>query len=298
MGKSQYFKKVLVWILIGVGGIEIFLVLWLFQAQQAKNDLFVSFLDIGQGDSTLIRTPQHHTILIDAGPTGAVLQKLGKALPFYDRAIDLAIITHPQTDHFAGFLDVAERYTIKQLITSDIPYKSPEWSAFTQKVVAHRIPVSFVSSERTITIEDGVSIELVWPISTAVDTLHLPDANEGSVVALLRYGEHEFLFTGDISADTEAQLLAHNLIPDIDILKVAHHGSKTSSSEEFIAQAQPEIAVMMLGRDNTFGHPNARTLRTLNQAGVIFYRTDTDGDVTVASDGNTYVVRTHFVGEF
>ncbi|HLD19690.1 MAG TPA: MBL fold metallo-hydrolase [Patescibacteria group bacterium] len=298
MVKSQYFKKKIVVLVITIIVIEFFLVIFIFQSPRGKRHLMVSFLDIGQGDSTLIRTPGNHTILIDAGPTGAVVQKLGKALPFYNRTIDLAIITHPQTDHFAGFLDVAERYTIKQLITSDIPYKSPEWEAFTQKVVAQSIPVSFVSSQRAITIEDGVTIELLWPIATAVDTLHLPDANEGSVVALVRYGDHEFLFTGDISADTEAQLLSHNLIPDIDVLKVAHHGSKTSSSEEFIAQAQPEIGVILLGRDNPFGHPNARTLRTLNQAGVVVYRTDTDGDVTIASDGITYAVRTHFIGGF
>ncbi len=298
MVKSQYFRKKIVVLVIIIIVIEFFLVIFLFQSSHEKRHLMVSFLDIGQGDSTLIRTPGNHTILIDAGPTGAVVQKLGKALPFYDRTIDLAIITHPQTDHFAGFLDVAERYTIKQLITSDIPYKSHEWEAFTQKVVAQNIPVSFVSSQRTITIEDGVTIELLWPIAEAVDTLHLPDANEGSVVALVRYGDHEFLFTGDISADTEAQLVSHNLISDIDVLKVAHHGSKTSSSETFIMQAQPEIGVMMLGRDNPFGHPNARTLRTLNQARVVVYRTDTDGDVTIASDGITYAIRTHFIGGF
>ncbi|OGY68806.1 MAG: hypothetical protein A3H59_01145 [Candidatus Jacksonbacteria bacterium RIFCSPLOWO2_02_FULL_43_9] len=298
MRKSNCLKKKLIFLLIIIGVVEVFLLIFLFQSSREKNHLIVSFLDIGQGDSTLIRTPRNHTILIDAGPTGTVVQKLGKALPFYDRTIDLAIITHPQTDHFAGFLDVAERYAIKQLITSDIPYSSPEWEAFTKKVSEFHIPVSFVSSQRTMILEDGVSLELLWPISMAVDTLHLPDANEGSVVALLRYGEHEFLFTGDISADTESQLLANNLIPDIDVLKVAHHGSKTSSSKEFITQAQPEIAVIMVGRDNSFGHPNARTLLTLNQAGSVVYRTDIDGDVTFASDGRTYALRTHFIGEF
>jgi len=120
MRKSNCLKKKLIFLLIIIGVVEVFLLIFLFQSSREKNHLIVSFLDIGQGDSTLIRTPRNHTILIDAGPTGTVVQKLGKALPFYDRTIDLAIITHPQTDHSARTNSIRQKTVVR---VSAVPMK-------------------------------------------------------------------------------------------------------------------------------------------------------------------------------
>lgn len=278
-----------------MGAIVFFLLLY-FKPTQTQNQLKITFLDVGQGDSVLIQTPYQQNVLIDGGPDNTLVQKLGRKLPFYDRTIDLIIITHPQSDHFFGFIDVLERYTVERIITADIPYETEEWKEFVNLAQQKNVPTHFVTSQQRISLGEDLSLTFLWPLEENINTQALKDANEGSVVAELFYKDQKYLFAGEITQEIEKQLIEKGLFHDIDVLKVAHHGSKTSTSKEFIQATTPELAIIMAGRDNRFGHPSFKTLRTLEDSHITTFRTDMHGDISITSNGIEYSTAVQFSG--
>jgi|SaaInlV_165m_DNA_2_1040747.scaffolds.fasta_scaffold34167_2 competence protein ComEC len=280
---------------IFLGALGLLLVFY-FSPTQALKQLEITFFNVGQGDSVLIQTPYQQNIIIDGGPDNSLIQKLGRTLPFYDRTIDLIIITHPQSDHFFGFIDVLERYKVERIITADIPYETEDWKAFVLLAQQKNIPTHFVSSERSITLGEDLFLTFLWPQEQFINTQTLKDANEGSVVAELVYKDQKYLFAGEITQEIEKRLIEKNLFHDIDVLKVAHHGSKTSTSKEFIHSTTPEVAIIMAGKENRFGHPNFRTLKTLQDSNIPTFRTDIHGDITITSDGARYSTVPQFSG--
>jgi competence protein ComEC len=238
--------------------------------------LQIIFLDVGQGDSILIQKGTRQ-ILIDGGPSGKTeLAKLGKYLPYFDDEIEIVIATHPDKDHIAGLVEVARNYTIgKALITAAEKdtqvYK--EW----KDVLAYNKIETLEVWRGTEVKFDEIEMKIIAPAGK-VDPA-VGDANDKSIVARLDYGENSFLFTGDIESKAEREILENGENLDVDVLKIAHHGSKYSSSEAFLDAASPEAAVISVGANNSYGHPTEAVLSALNTRNVNIFRTDESGDI-------------------
>ncbi|MFA5134345.1 MAG: ComEC/Rec2 family competence protein [Patescibacteria group bacterium] len=279
------FKKTIV-ISSGALFLSCMLVCVTFWYDASSRELTVTFFDVGQGDSIFIQTPSRHTVLIDGGPDAGVLAKVGRRMPFYDRTIDLVILTHVHADHIAGLVPIIERYDVGTVLFSNIDYTSPEYRAWLETIDEKEIEA--VSPRARLQYQFGeVDLEILYPF----DEISGPfggDINDTSVVARMQYGSTSFLFTGDASASVEGELLLQygSAALESDVLKVGHHGSKYSSSLEFLEVVGPRYAVVQVGEGNSFSHPHRMVMKRLEGLGISVYRTDELGDITLCSDGS------------
>jgi competence protein ComEC len=274
--------------------IAIFLLV-LGTAALAKGEVFsqnrpmlrASFLDIGQGDSTLVETPSRHRMLIDGGPNGDVVRQLDAQMPFWDRNIDLVVLSHPQLDHITGLIPVLGRYNIGRLVLSGVSYKLDAYAALLQAVETKGVPVTVARAGEKFDFGDGATAEILSPQKIIAGTSQT-DANETSVILRVDYGKTSFLFTGDADFKAEDELLATEADRlHADVLKVAHHGSKTSSGEAFLRAVSPRVAVVEVGAKNSYGQPAADALGRIAAIGAKMFRTDLDGTVVITTDGKT-----------
>jgi competence protein ComEC len=243
--------------------------------------LTVTMLDVGQGDAIHVRTPNGTDLLIDGGPDRRVVNELGRTMPPQDHTIEFVLATHPDADHIAGVPEVAEVYTINTLITNGVPKETSYANA-----VDALEPMN-VHAGQSIQLEDGVTLDFLHPDPT---NFHGDAYNDDSLVFILRYNDFSMLFTGDIGESVEREIAAdHAASLDVNILKVAHHGSKTSTASALLEATTPDVALISVGAENRFGHPHAGSLFRLEQASIPVLRTDTQGRITCASDGTTFV---------
>lgn len=247
-------------------------------------ELEVDFLDVGQGDSELIKTPAGQNILIDGGPNSQVLERLSDCLPWWDRTIDLMILTHPHDDHVTGLVDVLKRYNVKKAVYTGVIHTGPGYIAWLKLIRDNKIPLMIIDRPQTIALGKNLRLDILFPKNSLAGTTS-DDLNNTSIVAKLIYGKKSFMFTGDAGVAIEQQLIKD--VPDLsaDVLKVGHHGSIYSTSDEWLKAVKPKLAVIEVGKDNQFGHPSPRTLKKLERAGAKIYRTDLDGTVKVLCDG-------------
>ncbi len=263
--------------IIVVAAVAVFclLVLWRFFAP-GGGGLEIYFLDVGQGDSELVRT-NGVDILIDGGPpNGRALAELAGALPRGDRYIDLVILSHPQLDHFGGLIEVLERYKVGAFIWNGAAAESEAFADLKNTLLKNGIPEIILGAGDRIRM-NGSEFVVVSPDS---ELLKVKDVNDTSIVLELKSGKSRTLFTGDAGAAVLDKLR----IGDIDILKVAHHGSRFSSSAEFLAAVKPEAAVIEVGK-NSYGHPTFEALEALANAGAQIFRTDSDGTLKFVIGG-------------
>jgi len=253
-----------------------------------NNYLSVNFLNVGQGDSAFIETPEMHQILIDGGPGSVVLSKIAKEMPFWDRSLDLVILTHPEADHMQGLLDVLQRYKANYILWTGVIKSAPEydqWIKVLEKQEKEGAKILIAEQGQEIKAGD-LKIDTLFPFKSLEGQRLTASANDTCVVNKLIYGKDSFLFTGDITSDTEKKLVDSGEDIASDVLKVAHHGSKYSSSDLFLQAVSPKIAVIEVGK-NSYGHPTPETLQRLENFGIKMFRTDKDGDVEFVSDGNS-----------
>lgn len=255
--------------------------IWYVVIIESRGTLRVAFLDVGQGDAILIESPTGNQLLIDGGPGNAVLPELGRVLPFYDRSLDGVLLSHPNLDHLSGFLEVLKRYDVGYDLESGRAHTIPEYAEFERLVAEHGVRRELVRRGTTIDLGGGAILEILSPEERDLFT---KDLNDTMVVARLTYGDTAFLFTGDMERGLEARLVASGDDLTAQVLKVGHHGSKTSSSEALLAAIDPEYAVIEVGK-NSYGHPNGDVLARLASFGAQVLRTDTDGTVIFESDG-------------
>ncbi len=256
-----------------------------FVTYKEDNRLEVDFLDVGQGDAALIQTPHHKLILVDAGPPDKkVLRRLGEVLPFWEKHLDLVILTHPHDDHFGSMADVLRRYNVASVMATDYETKQASYSELLKVVEQQKIPV--LRPWNSDFVIDNVHFNFLFPYSSMAKT-KLQTANNASIVFKLSYGTMDFLFTGDAEAPVEEKLLANNKNDlEAEVLKLGHHGSDTSSTEDFLKTVKPQFAIASVGINNTFGHPSPLIINRLARLGIQFYRTDQDGTITFFSNGN------------
>jgi len=279
------FKQNFGFIVVGALAVAAVLVWSVVFAKAQNEQLAVHFFDVGQGKAVFIEEPGGNQILIDGGPDNSVLQKLSQAMPFYDRSIDLLILTHPDSDHLNGLVEVLKRYEVGRIIETGILDKSAEYDEWNKLIKEKNIAVTYAVGGQKIKIGDGFMLEILYPNrNLAGQTVN--NTNNTSIVSRLDYGKNSFLFTGDEEGAEEAYLVGLGENIDVDILDVAHHGSKNSTSEEFVAAVSPEVAVIQAGRKNRYGHPAQETLNRLKNAKI--FRTDLCGDINIFSDGQNY----------
>lgn len=261
--------------------------------QIPKSDTMkVYFFNVGQGDGSLIRV-HGVNILIDGGPDATVVQKLGKVLPFYDHTIDLMILTHPHADHITGQISVLRRFQVKKVLYTGVTHTTDEYLAWLQEIQKQRVEVEIAKAGKIFDIEDKQKgdkdtafLEILYPgqdmsgktVSGAEN--QSGGLNDTSVVCRFVFNDIGFLFTGDASSVVEEKLMSQNKDLRVDVLKVGHHGSRFSTSEEFLQKIKPRLAVIQVGK-NSFGHPAFATLKHLQDAGVQVFRNDKDGDVVI-----------------
>ncbi len=257
--------------------------------------LTVYFYDVGQGDAAHLRTKDGFDVLIDGGPTPRLAEKVGRTLPFWDRKIELMILTHPHADHLVGFIDILKQFEVEKVLATGVVHTTDEYLTWLKAIKEQGITFQVAQAGQQYTIGSGEEIgrlEILWPKEnlSGKRIIEKSEADGGlnatSIVAKFIYGKTSFLFTGDAEEGVEKELVElYGGLLKSDVLKAGHHGSKTSTSKEFLQAVAPTYAVIQSGRKNRFGHPHFQTLWRLKQTGVEVLRNDQDGDVVFESDG-------------
>ncbi len=282
-------------LLLGLSGVLLVLALSAWRGM-ADGRLHVHFLDVGQGDAIFIRTPSGRQVLIDGGPSPSVLlSRMGRRMPFWDRSLDVVLLTHPDEDHITGLVEVLERYRVDVLVFREMGCQKPICDRWDELALNTEGMVWEAEAGLEIKLEEGVWIEVLHP---GVKLLSREGHNDNSLVIRLRHGEASFLFTGDIGVESEHGLLTAGEELQSTVLKVAHHGAGDASTAAFLEAVDPEVAVISVGEDNDFGHPCQDVLERLEavvnsvDGEVPIYRTDRHGTVHVVSDGACVWVNT------
>ena len=280
------------WALITV--VSVAILVWIAALSKPDGRLHVVFDDVGQGDAALITTPSGQHILVDGGPDPAVAARLlGSRLPFWDRTVDLVVLTHPHADHVTGLTEVLRRYDVKLVLEREIDHQSPPLAAWREELAEEGAVVSQAWAGQMITVGDGVFAHVLWPPQTQ-STEAPSDLNSASVVLRLTYGDVSFLLTGDLLSEGEAGLLALGAAIDSEVLKVAHHGSRSSSSGVFLQAVSPVAAVISSGEGNRFSHPDPETVDALlgHVDEALLFMTSERGSVEFVTDGRRLEVKT------
>lgn len=292
---TKNFGKVFLLILI----LFLFLILIYFYTDVVSDKkLIVRFLDIGQGDSILIKTPDNKNILIDAGQNEKALNKVEKYISIFRKNIDLAIMSHPDMDHIGGYYDIFQKYNIRQILENgDNNKDNPAYQFLKEKIEGnideYNIKKILANCGDKIIFgdnEDFVSMYILHPVK---EELIINDSNDNSIVILLVYKDYSFLFTGDAGKDVEQKLffdikrcfndkdayIIEKVLAKLTVLKVSHHGSDTGNSEAFLKKIRPVYNIVSVGENNKYGHPKEEVLKTLNKYSKNTLTTIEKGDI-------------------
>ena len=270
------------------------ILVWSVVLTMPDDRLHVSFLDVGQGDAILIQTPDHQNILIDGGPDPQKINlELSKKLPFWDRTIDLMISTQPQADHITGLVEVLQRYKVKQVLEPGVPYDSSVYKEWLKLVAEGQIEHNIAKAGQEIDLGREVKVEVLNPPLELFQGIS-HDVDNNGVVLRLSWDKVSFLFTADIRQEAEFELIGQRANLRSTVLKVAHHGSKTSTSPQFLAAVNPEIAVITVGANNPFGHPSPEIVRRLAEklSKDKVYLTSENSTIEFITDGEKLWVKT------
>ncbi|MFH0806438.1 MAG: MBL fold metallo-hydrolase [Candidatus Brennerbacteria bacterium] len=253
-----------------------FLFALLGSVEKEAGSVAVLFLDVGQGDASLVELGEGVQMLIDGGPpNGRLLAELGEIMLPYDRTIELVVLTHPEVDHYGGLIELLGRYEVGMFIDAGVTKEVEAYEVLVNKLAEYKI--------RRTTLRAGDRIRYggqVFSIISPDDTLvSAREKNDTSMVLAFESSGARFLFTGDIGANVE-RIVAKKITEPFDVLKIAHHGSKFSSAAEFLFAVRPTLAAIGVGK-NSYGHPTRETLARLETVGARVYRTDRDGTITI-----------------
>lgn len=258
--------------------------------------LHLIFCNVGQGDAIFLRTPGASNILIDAGPNDKVVSCLTRHTPFWDRKISLIFLTHPHADHFTGVSEVLKRYNVLSFATEKLENKTLGYQTLI-KEVSDKVPkVSYVYAGDSFREEKGLRFVILAPtgaflLKTSPNNIIGENSEFSSLITLVSYGSFKALLTGDSQKEELLDALSAFKLTSVGIFQVPHHGSKTGISKEILETLNPSTAVISVGLNNRYGHPNPYTLSLLRDSGVKTLRTDINGEIEVISDGKTFGIR-------
>lgn len=250
------------------------------ETDKSGNPLTVSFIDVGQGDSTFIALPNGQTMLIDAGnpqDSGTILSVIKK---YGFSRLDYVVATHPHSDHIGGMAEVISAVDVGKLYMPKKSHTTKTFENLVNTIANKGLSINTAKAGVNILDEGSLRIDILSPVSDSYS-----DLNDYSAVVKMVYGNTSFLFMGDAENSVEYELLNNNTDISADIIKIGHHGSSYSSAESFISAVHPNYAVISCGAGNSYGHPHQETLALLQQKNINVYRTDEAGTITAVSDG-------------
>jgi len=244
------------------------------------------FLNVGQGDASLLKFPNSGKILLDAGPDQSILGALGRSQPFFDRNLDVLILSHANLDHYAGLFDVLEHYQPQVFAYNGLPGSSATFQNLLETLKMKQIPIIEISAGDKIKI-GGNQLTVISPASQALNS---SDINKGSLILVGQINNFKILLLGDAEANLISKF-GQNL--KSDIVKISHHGSKTGTSEKLLNLIAPEIALIGVGRENRFGHPAQTVIDLLKKSGINVFRTDEDGNIKIIFEPELKLIRNY-----
>ncbi len=253
--------------------------------------LHLVFCDVGQGDAILLTTPKGSQVLIDGGPNNKVLSCLGRKMPFWDREIELVVLTHPQADHLTGLIEVLRRYQVGAILTTKATNDTPEFQVWQQKISQKEAIMRFVKKGDLIDLGSGANALVEWPIDGEFPFGQPSDLNASSVILKVQFGQFCALLTGDAPAEVFETISQTEQITFCPVFKVPHHGSRNSLSANFWRNIAPKLAIISVGKDNRYGHPHSEVINFLTTHGARILRTDREGNIEIITDGSAMGIR-------
>lgn len=242
--------------------------------------------DVGQGDAILIQK-QTTQVLIDGGPDSSVLSCLGKYMPFWDKTIELVVLTHPQEDHYGGLIDVFKTYKVAKFGENNTNSSNISYGVL--KKLVGGLGVDTLELKSGMLVRLGmIHLDILHPkqLNSNIDiTEKKSNSNDNGLVILLKYAQFKALFTADVEIEVSDELSTNSKIQNIEYIKVNHHGSRNGLSQKLLNSVSPKVAVISSGSGNSYGHPHAEVIKMINDYGVVFLRTDEIGHVVVTTNG-------------
>ena len=272
-------------ILTAVLGVDVFAKDGLLAAvgeTQSAGLLTVVFLDVGQGDAIYIETPDGVQLLIDGGPDGSVVRALPKFMSLFDRKIDVVLATHSDKDHIGGLTDVLERYVVENIVRTKNTNDTSVAGVFATLESEENAAIQYAAAGQEFLLGASTTLSILFPASNPEGW----ESNSASIVAQLNYGEISFMLTGDAPVGIEEYLAeSYGPLLESEVLKLGHHGSRTSTADSFLAAVDPIYAVVSAGKNNSYGHPHESVLAKVQAQGVDILSTASAGTVVFKSDG-------------
>lgn len=266
------------------------LIITIFQIPDSN--LHIIACDVGQGDAVLV-THKNIQILIDGGPSNKVIDCLSRHVPFYDREIELVISTHPQKDHYFGLIEVFKRYKVDNLLYNGTDVSTQEVGLLYRQAQGQKTQMITPYSGQVLRV-GLMLLDILGPAGKSEilnSKSETTNSNNDGVVTLLKYDQFKALFMADVEGSISDELSTLSEIERVEYIKVNHHGSKNGLTENLLKAAMPKVAVISVGKNNTYGHPTQETLDILQKSNVLTYRTDELGDVEIITDGKRFWIK-------
>ena len=264
-------------------------VLWVVVLHEnRKGILTFAVLNIGQGDSLFIESPTGTQVIVDGGPNNNLMKEIPHMMPWYDRHIDMLVVTNPDQDHYSGFIPLLDKYSVDVVLESGTRSPTDTYKYLEKKIADKKIPDITAKRGEVVDLGGGAYLQILFPDRDVASTT----SNDGSLVMRLVYGDTSVMLQGDSTAKIEDYLISldgKNL--KSDILKAGHHGSRTSSTEEYVAEVNPKWTVMSSGINNDYGHPHKETLETMQKLNIPALDTCNNGRIIFESDGKDFVLK-------
>lgn len=261
---------------------------WVLLSPKKEGILTFAVLDVGQGDALYIESPNGTQVIVDGGPGNNLLKVLPEVLPFYDRSVDMIVVTNPDSDHYEGFIKFLDKYTVTDILEPGTTNDYPAYAVFQKKIEQKNIKKTLARRGQEIDLGGGAYLQVLFPDRNVSEV----SPNTGSMVMKLVYGETSVLLQGDSISNIEQYLLElDGEYLKADILKAGHHGSRTSSVEEYVAKVSPKWTVISSGKENSYGHPHKETLATMKKLQIPAYDTCNNGTIVFESDGKNFVLK-------
>ncbi len=267
---------------LSIAAVELILILFCIHELSLLGDghLHVYFLDVGQGDSSLIVSPSGKQIVIDGGPGDATVGHLGRLMPFLDRKIELLVLTHPDLDHIAALPQILRRYDVERVLMTGVKKKSVRYEEILALIKARHIPVFLADPAKDIDMGDGLKLDILWPPPGMLGK-EIKDTNNTAIVLRALFRDYAVFFSADIERAAEESIIESKQVMRADVLKVPHHGSRTSSSTGFLLAVDPDLAVISAGKDNSYKHPHPDVLLRYEHFGISVRVTKDEGTVSL-----------------
>lgn len=263
------------------GSLFVLVSIFFYQSYKfSDSNLHVVFCHVGQGDSIFIRTPENKQIVIDGGQNALSLECLNRHMPFWDKTLDLVFLTHPDLDHYGGLADIFESYEIKEYGYSNVDFQAQSYQILLDAAKTEGSKNRSLAKGDSYKFKSGVVLSTLWPSKD-----YSGEKNDMSLIQILKFGSFEVLLTGDASVEFINTIM--DTQKDVDILKLGHHGSKTSTNRETFQFIKPELSVISAGKNNKFGHPHKEVLDALS-AYNLQYKTTFESDIEIVSNGKDW----------